>query len=151
MTLTTPAEQHLEVIEDAERILDHYQRTAPIETFSASHADRHSTELAGLRGARLVTANGTDEGRRWAESRINMLTGGDPVRARFMRQDLFEFTPQLKLVISGNHKPSLRSVGDDGRHSVGLHDDAPTFETRRHAEAVAINSNIREGRHAPVP
>ena len=151
MTPKTPAEQHLEVIEDAERILEDYHRTAPIETFSASHADRHPTELADLRGARLVTANETDEGRRWAESRINMLTGGDPVRARFMRQDLFEFTPQVKLVISGNHKPSLRSVGDDGRHSVGLHDDAPTFETRRHAEAVAINSIIREGRHAPVP
>jgi cytidine deaminase len=53
-------------------------------------------------------------------------------------------------VISGNHKPSLRSVGDDGRYSVGQHDDAATFETRCHAEAVAINSIIREGRHAPV-
>ena len=59
--------------------------------------------------------------------------------------------PQLKLVISGNHKPSLRSAGDDGRYSVGLHDDAATFETRRHGEAVAINSIIKEGRHAPVP
>ena len=106
----TPAEQHLEVIEDAERILEDYHRTAPIETFSASHADRRPTELADQRGARLVTANETDEGRRWAESRINMLTGGDPVRARFTRQDLFEFTPQVKLLSSGNHKPSLRSV-----------------------------------------
>ena len=60
-----------------------------------------------------MTASETDEGRRLAESRINMLTGGDPVRARFMRQDLFEFTPQLKLVISGNRKPSLGSVVDD--------------------------------------
>jgi hypothetical protein len=132
--------------------LEDYHRAAPIETFSASHADRHSTELADLRGAGLATANETDEGRRWAESGINMLTDGEPVRARFMfmRHDLFEFTPQLKLVISGNHKPSLRSVGDDGRHSVGLHDDAPTFETHRHAEAVAISSIFKEGRHAPA-
>ena len=105
MTPKVPAEQHLEVIEDAEQILEDYHPTAPIETFSASHADQHPTELADLRGARLETANETDEGRRSAESRINMLTGGDFVRARFMRQDLFEFTPQLKLVISGNHKP----------------------------------------------
>lgn len=27
-----------------------------------------------------------------------------------MRQDFFEFTPQFKLVIAGNHKPGLRSV-----------------------------------------
>jgi putative DNA primase/helicase len=101
-------------------VLEDYHRTAPIETFAASHTDRHPTELADLRGARLVTANETEEGRRWAESRINMLTGGDRVRARFMRQDLFEFTPQLKLVISGNHKPSLRSVNEAARRRFNL-------------------------------
>jgi putative DNA primase/helicase len=101
-------------------ILEDYHRTAPIETFSASHTDRHPTELADLRGARLVTANETEEGRRWAESRINMLTGGDRVSARFMRQDLFAFTPQLKLVISGNHKPSLRSVNEAARRRFNL-------------------------------
>src|SRR5262249_22960439 len=36
--------------------LGDYHRTAPIETFTASLGDRHPTELAGLRGARLVTA-----------------------------------------------------------------------------------------------
>jgi putative DNA primase/helicase len=66
-----------------------YHKTAPIETFTASSHDRHPTELAGLRGARLVTANETEEGRRWAESRIKALTGGDPIPARFMRQDFF--------------------------------------------------------------
>jgi putative DNA primase/helicase len=101
-------------------ILADYHRAAPIETFTASHTDRHPTELADLRGARLVTANETDEGRRWAESRINMLTGGDGVRARFMRQDLFEFTPQLKLMIDGNHKPSLRSVNEAARRRFNL-------------------------------
>ena len=101
-------------------ILADYHRAAPIETFTASHTDRHPTELADLRGARLVTANETDEGRRWAESRINMLTGGDRVRARFMRQDLFEFTPQLKLMIDGNHKPSLRSVNEAARRRFNL-------------------------------
>ena len=45
-----------------------YHKTAPIETFAASHGDRHPTELAMLRGARLVTAQETEEGRRWAES-----------------------------------------------------------------------------------
>ena len=50
-------------------ILGDYHRTAPIETFVASHTDRHPTDLAGLRGARLVTAIETEEGRRWAEAR----------------------------------------------------------------------------------
>jgi putative DNA primase/helicase len=93
-------------------IFGEYHKTAPIETFTASNGDRHPTDLASLRGARLVTASETEEGRRWAESRIKQLTGGDAVAARFMRQDFFEYRPQFKLVIAGNHKPSLRSVDE---------------------------------------
>jgi putative DNA primase/helicase len=29
-----------------------------------------------------------------------------------MRQDFFEYTPQFKLLIAGNHKPGLRSVDE---------------------------------------
>lgn len=29
-----------------------------------------------------------------------------------MRQDFFEYTPQFKLIIAGNHKPGLRSVDE---------------------------------------
>ena len=93
-------------------ILGDYHKTAPIETFTASNGDRHPTDLASLRGARLVTATETEEGRRWAEARIKQLTGGDTVSARFMRQDFFEYRPAFKLIIAGNHKPSLRSVDE---------------------------------------
>jgi putative DNA primase/helicase len=101
-------------------ILADYHCTAPIETFTATHSDRHPTELADLRGARLVTAVETEDGRRWAESRIKMLTGGETVKARFMRQDLFAFRPQLKLLITGNHKPGLRSVDEAMRRRFNL-------------------------------
>ena len=93
-------------------IFGDYHTTAPIETFTASHSDRHPTDLAGLRGARLVTATETEEGRRWAEARLKTLTGGDKVAARFMRQDFFEYRPAFKLMIAGNHKPGLRSVDE---------------------------------------
>ena len=89
-----------------------YHVTAPIETFTASKNDRHPTDLASLRGARLVTATETEEGRRWAESRIKTLSGGDKIAARFMRQDFFEYEPQFKLLIAGNHKPALRAVDE---------------------------------------
>jgi putative DNA primase/helicase len=92
--------------------LGDYHKTAPIETFVASKTDRHPTELAGLRGARLVTAVETEEGRRWAESKIKQVTGGDRIAARFMRGDFFEFDPIFKLLIVGNHRPGLRSVDE---------------------------------------
>jgi len=88
-------------------ILGDYARPAPIETFTASHTDRHPTELAMLRGARMVTATETEEGRRWAEAKIKAMTGGDRISARFMRQDYFEYDPQFKLIVAGNHKPNL--------------------------------------------
>ena len=101
-------------------ILAEYHKTAPIETFTASNSDRHPTDLARLRGARLVTASETEEGRPWAEAKIKALTGGDSIAARFMRQDFFEFTPIFKLLIAGNHMPSLRSVDEAIRRRLHL-------------------------------
>jgi putative DNA primase/helicase len=101
-------------------ILGDYQRTAPIETFTESKSDRHPTELAGLRGARLVTATETEKGRGWAEAKIKTLTGGDLVSARFMNQDFFEYRPQFKLMISGNHRPKLRTVDEAIRRRLHL-------------------------------
>jgi putative DNA primase/helicase len=101
-------------------VLGEYCKTAAIETFTESKTDRHPTELARLRGARLVTATETESGRNWAEARIKMLTGGDVVTAHFMRQDDFEYLPQFKLFLSGNHKPGLRSVGEAMRRRVNM-------------------------------
>jgi putative DNA primase/helicase len=96
-------------------ILKTYASTSAMDTFTVSHNDKHPTDLAMLRGARLVTASETEEGRSWAESRIKQMTGGDRISARFMRQDFFEFTPQFKLTIVGNHKPILRNVDEAAR------------------------------------
>jgi putative DNA primase/helicase len=101
-------------------LLGSYAKTAPMETFIATNGERHPTDLAGLQGARLVTAAETEQDRRWAESKIKTLTGGDAISARFMRQDFFEFIPQFKLVIAGNHKPSLRSVNEAMRRRFHL-------------------------------
>ncbi len=101
-------------------VLGNYAVTAPMETFTEQRHAQHPTDLAMMRGARLVCAQETEEGRRWAESRIKQMTGGDPISARFMRRDFFTFMPQFKLVIAGNHKPSLRSVDEAIRARVHL-------------------------------
>lgn len=111
-------------------IMGNYAVNAPMEVFVATNADRHPTELAMLRGARLVTAVETEEGRRWAESRIKALTGGDRISARFMRQDFFEFSPTFKLFVVGNHKPRLHAVDDAMRRRLHL----IPFEARFTAE-----------------
>jgi putative DNA primase/helicase len=92
------------------RIFGDYARTAAMDTFTSSKNDRHPTELAMLRGARLVTASETEDGKAWAEARIKQLTGGDTIAARFMNQDFFEYKPAFKLVVVGNHMPDLHNV-----------------------------------------
>jgi putative DNA primase/helicase len=100
--------------------LGDYAKTAPIGTFLDTREEQHPTDLAGLCGARLVTAVETEDGRRWAEAKIKTLTGGDRIAARFMRQDFFEYLPQFKLLIAGNHKPGLRSVNEAMRRRLHL-------------------------------
>lgn len=93
-------------------ILGDYAATASMDTFVETRGDRHPTDLAGLRGARFVTAIETEQGRRLNESKVKAITGGDKISARFMRQDFFEYTPQFKPVIVGNHKPAIRNIDE---------------------------------------
>ena len=101
--------------------------------------DRHPTELASLRGA-AGHRNGDRGGRRWAESKIKALTGGDKIAARFMRQDFFEFTPQFKLMIAGNHKPGLRSVDEAIRRRLDLIPFTVTIPPRNATPVSPISS-----------
>ena len=93
-------------------ILGDYAANAPMDTFMETRSDRHPTDHAGWRGARCVSSIETAAGRRRNETKDKAITGGDKVSARFMRQDFFEYLPQFKLVIAGNHKPSIRNVDE---------------------------------------
>jgi putative DNA primase/helicase len=101
-------------------ILGTYARHCAIETFSASKHQRHLTEVARLRGARLAYASETEAGVAWAESRIKEMTGGDKMTANFMRRDHFEFRPQFKLTIVGNNQPVLHNVDDAMKRRINI-------------------------------
>jgi P4 family phage/plasmid primase-like protien len=106
------------------RVMGNYAITAPMEMFLASTNDRHPTEIARLKGARLVVAQETTKGRRWDETRLKNLTSSDPLSGHFMRQDFFDFDPTHKLLITGNHKPSLSSINEAIRRRLLLVDFA---------------------------
>jgi P4 family phage/plasmid primase-like protien len=93
--------------------LGDYAMNTPSNTFSARSDNAHPEGLARLRGARLVIASETQEGLTWNEALVKQVTGGDIVTARFMHQGSFEYRPQFKLVVMGNHKPRLVNL-DNG-------------------------------------
>lgn len=67
--------------------------------------ESHPTEKASLFGKRFVSCVETEASRRLAESTVKMLTGGEKIMARRMREDFWEFNPTHKLVLCTNHRP----------------------------------------------
>jgi len=102
-------------------VLGDYATTAAMDTFTASsRSGQIPADLAMLRGARLVTASETSEGKKWDQQRVAQVTGGDPITARFMRENFFTYKPQFTLIIVGNHKPTLTSVDDAMRRRFNI-------------------------------
>lgn len=97
-----------------------YGRRVAATTFLNSQTERHPTDIAGLHGARLAIASELPRGKTWDEAVIKDLTGGDRMTARFMRQDFFDFDPQMTLMIAGNTQPSFRGVDEAIRSRVVL-------------------------------
>jgi putative DNA primase/helicase len=88
-------------------LLAAYAMKAPSELLMVSNNDRHPTERADLCGKRFVAAIETEQGRRLAEVFVKEATGGDPIRARRMREDFWEFQPTHKVFLATNHKPMI--------------------------------------------
>ena len=95
-------------------------RTARFETFTASKWDNIPTDIARLDRARLVVASEKKKQRVLDEGVINSLTGGDPITARFMRENEFEFMPQFKVWLVANIPPSIDSSDGGIRRRVRM-------------------------------
>jgi len=121
-------------------VLGEYAMNAAMDVFLQSKGERHSTDLAMLRGARLVTASETSEGRAWDEQRLKAMTGNDPITARFMRQDNFTYLPQFKLLLVGNNKPVLRTVDDAWRRRFHV----IPFTYRPTTKDITLKDRLRE-------
>ncbi|MPY60555.1 DNA primase family protein [Streptomyces spongiae] len=71
----------------------------------------HSTELTELHGRRIVVCSELKPNDKFNEARVKLLTGGDAITARRMRQNFFTFTPTHKLWLLGNHRPEVGTGG----------------------------------------
>lgn len=74
--------------------------------------DRHPTELADLAGVRFASSVEVEDGKKLAEALVKQLTGGDPVKARRMREDFYQFDPTFKIFLAANHELGVNAGGD---------------------------------------
>ena len=92
-------------------LMGDYHTKANIETIQATKQQSSgcaSSDVACLKGARLVTVSEPEKGTHLNESRVKDLTGRDPIKARQLYQEPFEFMPEFKLWLYTNFKPIIR-------------------------------------------
>jgi putative DNA primase/helicase len=96
-------------LEALKATLGDYAKTADFESFvQRREAGAVRNDIAELAGRRFVVSIEVDQGKKLAEGLVKMLTGGDPVRARFLYHESFEFTPVFKLWLAANHAPRVK-------------------------------------------
>jgi putative DNA primase/helicase len=94
-------------------MLGDYGLHTPTETLLVKQYDNAiPADLARLHGARMVTAIEANFNRHLDEARIKSMTGGEPITARFMRQNFFQFVPVLKLWLVANDRPRVRGTDE---------------------------------------
>lgn len=69
-----------------------------------------NSDIARLKSARFITCEEPTEGMRLNEGLLKQLTGGSRVTARHLYGDEFEFTPEFKIWVATNHKPTIRGT-----------------------------------------
>ena len=60
----------------------------------------------------MVTAIEANSNRHLDEAKMKAITGGEPITARFMRQNFFQFTPECKLWLVANDRPRVRGTDE---------------------------------------
>ncbi|MEW4319652.1 phage/plasmid primase, P4 family [Bacillus thuringiensis] len=94
-------------------LLGEYGKQAKSDTFIKKKDTGANNDIARLVGARFVSAIESEEGEKLSESFVKQITGGEPVLARFLRQEYFEFVPEFKVFFTTNHKPVIGGL-DEG-------------------------------------
>ena len=131
----------------ASRLLGDYAAVAPPDLLLVTQGDRHPTDMAMLHGRAAGHCAGAGARRAWDEPKLKSLTGGDPITARFMRQDFFTYMPQFTLLVAGNHKPSFRSVDEAIRRRVQLVPFLQNIPAERARPGAAGEAEGRVARH----
>jgi putative DNA primase/helicase len=141
-------------IEAAMFALGDYAMPADPDLLMARNGEVHPTGCADLLGKRLVSTTETKEGRKFDLALLKRLTGGDSIKARFMRQNFFTFKPSHLLLMATNHLPNIEDNTEAVWRRVRVipftvqipdHERDGSLGNQLEAEADAVLSWIVEG------
>jgi putative DNA primase/helicase len=98
-------------VEPLVQVLGDYATTGSTSLITGGD-EQHPTILADLLGRRMVFVDEARQNRALNVERIKALTGSKKIKARYMRQDQFEFQARFKLWIAGNGRPTVKDPSD---------------------------------------
>lgn len=106
----------LEIIRAA--LGDHeYSGEVQIDTLMARPKEAASSnainaDLADLKGCRLVSSSEVEQGQALSLARIKYITGLSQIRARYLKENYFNFQPTHKIFMDCNHRPTIKDSTD---------------------------------------
>lgn len=90
-------------------VMGDYAKAAQADVITSKQYTRDSSapseDIARLWGARLVSMAEPDKSARLNVGLIKQMTGNDPLTARFLRQNSFQFKPEFKIFLHANDLP----------------------------------------------
>jgi len=85
-----------------------YAHRADPELLLQRNSDRHPTEIAAMRGKRLVVMQEVDPEGIWRSALLKSMSGDNTLTARKIRENPITFTVTWKVWIAANHLPRSR-------------------------------------------
>lgn len=98
-----------------EKLLGDYQTTIAANELMQrkNQGNGHSDSIAGLAGARMVTASEPEKGYHLSESVVKTMSGSDKIHASFKNKSGFTFDPQHVIFLACNYMPTMNSGASD--------------------------------------
>lgn len=101
------------LVETIITMLGDYAATAATSTFTLKRNNEIPNDVARLKGMRFINTSELEQSRNLDEALVKKFTSEEPILARFLHHEFFEFKPTGKIFFSTNYKPTIRGT-DDG-------------------------------------
>jgi len=124
------------------KVAGDYGQTAPAQMILTKFGTGIPTDIARLCGARMVAMSETGEAKELDEATVKTLTSVEPIPARFLHRDFFEFRPTHHLWLSSNYRPKIGGTDHGIWRRIRLIPFTQTFE---------INPSVPKELEAEIP
>lgn len=100
-------------VDTINKMMGNYAANTPTTTLTVKRGDEIPNDVARLKGSRFVISSELERSKVLDEALVKRFTSDEPITARFLRKEFFEFKPTAKIFLSTNYKPTIKGT-DDG-------------------------------------